>query len=87
MTFLATLTAYCVAGITASGVHTYPGVIAVDPAIIPLGSIVEIHDTKYKALDTGPYVQGHHIDIYMTTCQAAEAYGVRRGKVKVLAGK
>ena len=38
--------------------------IAVDPTIIPYGSIVEIDGHKYVAEDCGGGVKGHHIDIY-----------------------
>ena len=39
--------------------------IAVDPNIIPYGSIVEIDGHKYVAEDCGGGVNGHHIDIYV----------------------
>ena len=41
--------------------------IAVDPKVIPLGSLVEIDDYTYKACDTGSYIVGRRIDIYCSS--------------------
>ena len=53
------------------------GIAAADPALLPVGSVVEIDvaETKYNGiytvLDTGPAVQGREIDIYMWSCHEA----------------
>src|SRR5947207_3643231 len=58
LTFSAT--AYCKGLITSSGVAVQQGSIAADPALLPLGTLVELdaRDQKYNGiytvLDTGP---------------------------------
>lgn len=69
-------------GITASGVRAAPGVtVAVDPAVIPLGSDVlvdygdgEIH--YYRADDVGGAVKGNHIDL----CVGSHAEALQLGR-------
>jgi len=55
-------TAYCVKGQTASGLKVRSGIIAADPRILPIGSIVRIvagdQSGIYSVLDTGPLVTG-----------------------------
>jgi 3D (Asp-Asp-Asp) domain-containing protein len=66
------------------------GVAAADPATLPLGSIVRIDDVPeqyqgiYTVLDTGPKVQGRHLDLYMWSCHEALAFGRRPIKVTIL---
>lgn len=61
------------------------GIIAVDPNVIPLGSIVEIDGKKYKALDTGGAIKGNRIDILMGITDDTKAYefGVQKKVIKV----
>lgn len=74
-------------GITASGVRATPGVtVAVDPAIIPLGSDVlvdygdgEIH--YYRADDVGGSITGSHIDLCVEDHDTAENLGIRTATV------
>lgn len=56
-------------GITASGKPTEVGwTIAVDPTVIPLGSIVYVEGLGFReAQDTGGGVKGSHIDILLNT--------------------
>jgi 3D (Asp-Asp-Asp) domain-containing protein len=35
-------TAYCITGTTASGMQTRPGIVAADPAVLPLGSRIRV---------------------------------------------
>ncbi len=72
-------TAYCLTGYTRTGTYTSRGTIAVDPRVIPLGSIVYIEGFNgyYVAEDTGGGVIGSHIDIWMESCDAAIQWGVR----------
>lgn len=85
-----TITAYCPCveccgeyadGLTAIGFPALPGVVAVDPEIIPLGSTVIIDGNKFLAADTG--VTGNHIDICFSYHFQAEEYGVRTAEVWV----
>ena len=89
-----TLTAYCCeskgnphicgtgTGLTASGLPVAPGMVAVDPSIIPLGSTVIINGVSYLAADTG--VTGYHIDIAIQTHEEAEEFGVSSAEVWII---
>jgi 3D (Asp-Asp-Asp) domain-containing protein len=87
---LFTATAYCKGRTTTSGVGVRTGIAASDPAILPVGSVVNIStDTSryngvYTIMDTGPKVQGRVLDIYMWSCQEALAFGRRPVEVTVL---
>lgn len=69
-------------GLTATGLPVAPGMVAVDPAVIPLGSTVIIDGTSYLAADTG--VEGLHIDIAVQTHAEALDFGTRTAKVWIL---
>ena len=81
-------TAYCLKGRTASGELTRPGVIAADPRVLPLGTVVHIragrYTGKYTVLDTGARIKGRIIDIYFPTHREAVSFGRQRVKVQVL---
>ena len=81
-------TAYCLKGRTASGVNTRPGVIAADPRVLPLGTIVHIRAGRYTGtytvLDTGGRIKGHTIDIFLPDYVEAKRFGRQRIKVNVL---
>ena len=85
-----TATAYCKGTTTASGVNVRTGIAAADPDLLPVGSVVQIdrleerYNGIYTIMDTGPAVQGRHIDIYMWNCNEALALGRRDAKVTVL---
>jgi 3D (Asp-Asp-Asp) domain-containing protein len=80
-------TAYCLAGTTFLGTQTEFGDLAVDPTIIPLHSKVTIHGYAYRAQDTGAYIKGRRIDVFMHDCDEAERYGVRKLVVQVVSSK
>lgn len=71
-------------GLTATGIPATPGVVAVDPEVIPLGSTVIIDGQAYLAADTGGAVQGLHVDVAMATHQEADAFGVRWADVWIM---
>ena len=85
-----TATAYCKGQVTAAGVAAQSGVAASDPALLPLGSIVELdgdsekHDGIYSVVDTGPSVQGREIDLYMWSCHDALKFGRQQVRLTVL---
>jgi 3D (Asp-Asp-Asp) domain-containing protein len=85
-----TATAYCKGTTTASGVGVRTGIAASDPAILPVGSVVNLstHSAKYNGvytiMDTGPAVQGRVLDLYMWSCHEALAFGRRPVEVSVL---
>lgn len=64
--------------ITASGIKTDIGlpIIAVDPDVIPLYSIVEIESLgAYISLDTGGAIRGQRIDVYFESKDDAQKFG------------
>ena len=78
-------------GITKSGTQVRPGVVAVDPKVIPLGSrlYIESMDGKVSygiayAEDTGSSIKGNKIDIYFENLADAKRFGRRQLKVYVL---
>src|SRR4051794_16643842 len=75
-----TATAYCQGGTTKSGARTHMGIVAADPQVLPVGSIVRIdsprsHAGIYTVLDTGPAVKGHELDIFIADCARAQRFG------------
>ena len=85
-TFLAT--AYCLKGQTASGVVVRRGIIAADPRVLPLGSVVRLRAGRYSGIytvmDTGGSIRGRRVDIYMPTLAEAMRFGTREVKIEVL---
>lgn len=85
-----TATAYCKGTMTASGVNVRTGIAAADPDLLPVGSVVQVdrlgdrYNGIYTIMDTGPSVQGRHIDIYMWNCNEALALGRRDAAITVL---
>ena len=71
-------------GLTATGIPVTPGVVAVDPEVIPLGSTVIIDGQAYLAADTGGTVRGNHVDIAVATHQEAEDLGTTTAKVWII---
>ena len=62
-----------------------PMVIAVDPSVIPLWSLVEVPGYGiYLAGDTGSAIVGNRIDIHMENLNSAWAFGRRQLTVTVL---
>jgi 3D (Asp-Asp-Asp) domain-containing protein len=85
-----TATAYCKGTTTASGVNVRTGIAAADPELLPVGSVIQVyrlgerHNGIYTIMDTGPAVQGRHIDIYMWSCNEALQLGRRAIALNVL---
>ena len=83
-------TAYCKGTTTASGAAVRTGIAASDPAILPVGSVVNVttdevkYNGVYTIMDTGPKVQGRLLDIYMWSCHEALAFGRKPVQVTVL---
>ena len=71
-------TGYSSTGSTASGIPAGPGLVAVDPAVIPLGTRITIPGYgEAVAADTGPAVRGAAIDLWFATTEEARAWGRR----------
>lgn len=69
-------------GLTATGLPAAPGIVAVDPEVIPLGSTVVIDGQRYLAADTG--VTGRHVDVCMADHAATVEAGVGTAEVWIV---
>jgi 3D (Asp-Asp-Asp) domain-containing protein len=71
-------TGYALRGRTATGIPTAPGVVAVDPAVIPLGTRMTIPGYgEAIAADTGGSVHGNVIDLWFPSIAQAHQWGRR----------
>ena len=71
-----TATAYCTGRITASGIPVSKGIVAADPAVLPMGTRVRItgaaaYNGTYWVLDTGAAIRQRRVDLYMPDCAEA----------------
>ncbi len=78
-------------GVTRSGTRVRPGVVAVDPKVIPLGTklyVESLDGTRSygysTAEDTGGAIKGNRIDLYFENLGAAQRYGRRDVQVYVI---
>jgi 3D (Asp-Asp-Asp) domain-containing protein/peptidoglycan hydrolase CwlO-like protein len=77
-TITVTATGYSLPGHTATGLPVGYGVVAVDPAVIPLGTRMTIPGYgEGVAADTGSAVTGNTIDLWFPTLADALAWGRR----------
>lgn len=68
--------AYHLPGHTASGLPVGPGIVAVDPSVIPLGTRMFIPGYgPGVAADTGTAIKGNIIDLWMPSTAAARRWG------------
>jgi 3D (Asp-Asp-Asp) domain-containing protein len=73
-----TATGYSLKGRTATGVSVGYGIVAVDPSVIPLGTMMTIPGYgEGVAADTGGAVAGARIDVWFPTRAEALAWGTR----------
>ena len=78
-----TATAYCKGQTTASGVGVRTGIVAADPQLLPVGSVIRIETPNprysgvWTVMDTGPAVQKRTIDLYLWSCHEALTFGRR----------
>ena len=82
-------TAYSLRGRTRSGVTVRRGVIAADPRVLPLGTVVQLkagenYTGVYTVHDTGGAIKGRIIDIWMPSSHEARRFGRQRVKLVVL---
>lgn len=82
-------TAYNITGITASGLYTHRHIVAADPDVLPIGTIIRVshagpYSGEYVVADTGEKIQGRHIDIFIPSLEACLKFGVRHVEVRVL---
>jgi 3D (Asp-Asp-Asp) domain-containing protein len=76
---------YALRGRTATGIPTGPGVVAVDPSVIPLGTRMSIPGYGIGiAADTGGAIQGSTIDLWFPTTAQALQWGRRTVTITML---
>jgi len=74
--------------VTATGMRSGIGVVAVDPQIIPLGSLLYVKGYGYAiAGDTGGAIKGNRIDLFFYSTYDALKWGRRTVTVYLLPGK
>jgi 3D (Asp-Asp-Asp) domain-containing protein len=87
-TFIAT--AYCRGQVTASGGAVRAGIVAADPAVLPLGTVIRIdglgrrYSRVYRVMDTGGDIRGRRIDVYIRDCNEAIRFGRKPAVVSVI---
>jgi 3D (Asp-Asp-Asp) domain-containing protein len=81
-------TAYCQAGTTSSGAPARKGIVAADPKVLPVGTVLRILDGPsagiYTVMDTGAAVKGRTIDIFIPDCRRARRFGRQTVRVQIL---
>lgn len=88
--FAVSATAYCLDGETRAGTETRRGIVAADPNVLPLGTVIRVtgldrrHNRRYVVEDTGRAIKGREIDIYVPSCTAAKDFGRQDARVRVV---
>ncbi|MFH1965169.1 MAG: 3D domain-containing protein [Acidobacteriota bacterium] len=81
-------TAYCDLGITFSGVYVQRGIVAADPRVLPIGSVIEVsagdYSGIYTVMDTGGVIKGEIIDIFMPDYEEAVQFGRQEVEIKII---
>ena len=80
-------TAYCGDGITSLGLKPTPyRTLAVDPKVIPYGSIVYIPEYKalFRAEDTGSAIKGKRVDLFLSNEAECKEFGRKNITIYVL---
>jgi cystine transport system substrate-binding protein len=68
-------TGYCLRGSTATGLPVGPGIVAVDPTVIPLGTRMTIPGYgEGVAADVGHGIGGARIDLWFASCSQAGTF-------------
>ena len=71
-------------GVTATGTLPRPGICAVDPKVIPFGSVVQVPGYgPARAEDTGGLICGNRIDVFFLTKEECLKWGRRTVTVEV----
>ncbi len=84
-------TAYCLQGLTATGVPSGPGKVATDPKVIPMGTRLYVESMdgwpdygECVAADVGGGIKGNKIDLFFESCDTCIEFGRRKVKVYIL---
>jgi len=75
--------------VTAAGTVPHEGIVAADPAVLPLGSRIRVsgvgpYDGVYTVTDTGNKVNGRHIDLCIRSAVEARRFGKKVVRVQLL---
>ena len=80
-------TAYVIRGATATGTPAGHGTVAVDPAVVPLGTHLSIPGYgDAVASDTGGAIRGTRIDVWFPTVEEARSWGTRTVSITIHRG-
>lgn len=72
-------------GITATGTKFREGIVAVDPKVIPLGSVLYIEGYgEAIAEDTGSAIKGNILDVAIPDLKEARKWGRKKVKITIL---
>jgi 3D (Asp-Asp-Asp) domain-containing protein len=83
-------TAYCTKGQTYAGTRARRGIVAADPRVLPIGTVVRVDglpkgfNRTYRVEDTGRAIKGREIDVFVSDCDAAERFGRRDARVRIV---
>ena len=82
-------TAFCLHGTTAAGTRSHTGTAAADPAFLPFGSVIRVHNAgpysgEYLITDTGARMNGRRIDLRLSSRREARRFGRRMVWVQVV---
>ena len=74
---------------TAAGTVAHQGIVAADPAVLPLGSRIRIsgagrYNGLYTVTDTGGHIRGRRIDIFIASAAAARRFGRKMVTVQLV---
>lgn len=69
----------------ATGMRVRPGMIAVDPSVIPLGTLLYVEGYGYGiAADTGSAIKGMRVDLFVASAGEADRFGVQTRAVYII---
>lgn len=72
-------------GITSTGTHVSDMTVAVDPEVIPMGSLIYIEGIGFRhAEDTGGAIDGKILDVYVDSREEALQLGVKKAGVYLI---
>ena len=72
-------------GITASGEPVRLGIVAADPKVLPLHSLIYVEGIgKLEVKDTGSAIKGNKLDLYLPSHKSAVQWGRKTLKVTIL---
>ena len=76
-------------GATAAGTVPHEGIVAADPAVLPLGSRIRVtgansYNGIYTVTDTGGKVRGRHIDLCLGSTAEAKQFGKKMVRVQLI---